>query len=122
MNKTIRKLHDLAHIVYLPLDLPSTYVVGYADAAFANNFENSSQLGYIVLLKHKNDRTAIIHYGLWKCQRVTRSVLGAEVHAFSHGLDFVLALSHDLSAILQRKDPLSFSRTQSVCFTLERCL
>ncbi len=28
MNKTIRKLHDLAHIVYLLLHLPSTYIVG----------------------------------------------------------------------------------------------
>ncbi len=35
INKTIRKLNDLAHIVYHPLDLPSTYIVGYADAAFA---------------------------------------------------------------------------------------
>ncbi len=36
----------------------------------------------------KNDHAAIIHYGSWKCQRVTRSVLGAEVHAFSHCLLF----------------------------------
>ncbi len=53
INKTIRKLNDLAHIVYLPLDLPSTYIVGYADAAFANNADNASQLGYIALLKDK---------------------------------------------------------------------
>ncbi len=84
INKTIRKLNYLAHIVYLPLDLRSTYIVGYADAAFANNADNSSQLGSIVLLKDKNDHAAIIHYGSWKFQRVTRSVLGAEVHAFSH--------------------------------------
>ncbi len=53
INKTIRKLNDLAHIVYHPLDLPSTYIVGYADAAFPNNADNSSQMGYIVLLKDK---------------------------------------------------------------------
>ncbi len=38
MNKTIRRLHDPAEILYLPLDLPSVYIAGYADAAFANIF------------------------------------------------------------------------------------
>ncbi len=64
INTTIRKLHDLSHIVYLPFDLHSTYTVGFADVAFANNADNSSQLCFIVLLKDKNDHTAIIHYGL----------------------------------------------------------
>ncbi len=42
-------------------------------------------------------------------------MLGAEVHAFSHCLYSVLALSHDLSAILQRKAP-------TVIFTDSKCL
>ncbi len=42
INKAIRKLHDLSHILYLPLDLPSSYIVQYADSAFANNANNSS--------------------------------------------------------------------------------
>ncbi len=43
------------------------------------------------------------------------SVLVAEVHAFSHCLNFVIALAHDLSAILQRKVSL-------VVFTDSKCL
>ncbi len=37
LNKTIRKLRDPAEMLFLPLDLSSLYVVGYAEAAFANN-------------------------------------------------------------------------------------
>ena len=55
------------------------------------------------MLKDKNDRTALINFGSWKCQRVMRSVLGAEVYAFSHALDSVYLLAHDLSTILGRK-------------------
>ncbi len=90
-------------------------MVGYADAAFANNADLSSQLGFIVLLKDKNDSQAIIHYGPWKCQHVTRSVLRAEVYAFSHCLDFVLVLTHDLSSMLGRK-------VSTVLFTDSKCL
>ncbi len=99
-NKTIRRVHDSAEILYLPLDIPSVPVVGYADAFFASNFYISSQLGRIALLKDKTDTAAIFYYEPWKCQRVTRPELGAEVHAFSLGLDFI---SQDLSTILQRK-------------------
>ncbi len=63
MNKTIRNLHDPAEIPYLPLDPPSVYIAGYADAVFANSTDLSPQLGYIVLLKDKHDTAAIIHYG-----------------------------------------------------------
>ncbi len=83
LNKTIRKLRDPAEMIFLPLDLSCLYVVGYADAAFANNADLSPQLGFIALLKDKNDNAAIIHYGSWKCQRVTRRFFGAENTRFS---------------------------------------
>ena len=85
------------------LDTDSLYITGYADGAFANNADLSSQLGFIILLKDKSDKAAIIHYGSWKCRRVTRSVLGSEVLAFANCLDFVLALANYLSGILNRK-------------------
>ncbi len=43
------------------------------------------------------------------------SVLGAEIYAFSHCLDFTIALSHDLSVILGRK-------VKTVMFTDSKCL
>ncbi len=96
------------------LDSPFLYIVGYADAAFANNYDMASQLGFIVVLKNKNDPAAIVHYGSWKCSRVTRSVLGSEAYAFSHALDFVLALARDMSALFSRK-------ISTVMFTDSKC-
>ena len=115
LNSAVRKANEHRHIVLPKLDLKSLYVVGYADAGFANNRDLSSQLGFIVLLKDKADNAAIIHYGSWKCHRVTRSVLGAEIYAFSHCLDFVLALAQYLSTILKRK-------VKTVMFTDSKCL
>ncbi len=108
-------LHDPAELLFVPLDSQSIHIVGYADAAFANNSDMSSQLGFIVLLKDKYDNASIIHYGSWKCKRVTRSVLGAEVYAFSNCLHFVLVFAHDLSSILSRK-------VFTVVFTDSKCL
>ena len=103
LNKTVKKLNTLNGIIFKPLDLSSLYIAGYADASFANNHDLSSQLGSVIILKDKYDNATIIQYGSWKCHRVTRSVLGAEIYAFSHTMDFVLALSNDLSKILSRK-------------------
>ncbi len=104
-----------AEHLFVPLDLQSIHIVGYADAAFANNGDISSQLRFIELLKYKYENAYIIHYVSWKCKRVTRSVLGAEVYAFSHCLDFVLVLVLDLSSILSRK-------VSTVVFKDSRCL
>ena len=53
-------------------------------------------------LKYQEDNAAIIRYGLLKCCRITRPVLGAEFYAFIYCLDYVLALEHDLSDIIRR--------------------
>ena len=101
------------------LDIDSIYIAGYADAGFTNNEDLSSQLGFIVILKDKHNNAAIIHYGSWKCYRVTRSVLGTEIYAFSHCLDFVIASSHDLSTILQRKvETIMFTDSKSLFDTI----
>ena len=100
---SVRKAKIHRHIVLLKLEVESIYTAGYAVAGFANNRDLTSQIGFIVLLKDKHDNASIINYGSWKCHRVTRSVLGAEVYAFSHCSDYTLALSKDLSTILRQK-------------------
>ncbi len=115
LNHSIRTLKEPRKIVLPRLHLPSLHIVGYADASFASNNDLTSQLGFIVVLKDKYDNTSIIQYGSWKCHRVTRSVLGAEIYAFSHCLDYVLALSNDLTKMLDRK-------VKTVMFTDSKCL
>ena len=119
LNSTVR-MFQVGNYVNIPkLDIDSIYIAVYADAGFTNNEDLSSQLGFIVILKDKHNNAAIIHYGSWKCYRVTRSVLGTEIYAFSHCLDFVIASSHDLSTILQRKvETIMFTDSKSLFHTI----
>lgn len=57
------------------LDKASLHIRACADASFATNYDNSSRLGYIILLANKHDNSNIINYIRHKNSRVTRSLL-----------------------------------------------
>ncbi len=85
------------------MDPNSLDICGFADASFSGNADHSSQIGMAIVLKDRDNNAALIHYGSWKCRRVTRSVFTAEVHVFTDCMDYVLGLQHDLSSILGKK-------------------
>lgn len=115
MNASVRKAKIHLHVVLLKLEVESIPIALYADAAFANNRNLTSQLGFIVLLKDKNDNAAIINYVSFICDRVIRSVLGAEVSAYSHCLDYTLSLSKDLLGRIGRKiETVMFTDSKSL--------
>ncbi len=70
------------------LDIDTLQVRGYADASFANNADNTSQLGMVIVLADGKGNACLIHYAYWKSRRVTRSVLSAEVYALSACFDY----------------------------------
>ena len=120
-NKAVIQLHKNEGISTPSLDLDSLYIAGYSDGSFENNQDLSSQQGFVILLKDKNDRTDLIHFGSWKCQRVTRSVLGAEAYAFSHTLYSVRLLAHDLSTISGQKiRTILFTDSKSLFDTISK--
>ncbi len=108
--KTIGALHDQAEMLFFALELPSMYVVRHEDAPFASNADISSQLGFIVLLNAKTIMPLI--YTADGGSVNASPVL--EVYSFSHCLDFVLVLAHDLSSMLGRK-------IYTVLFTDSKC-
>lgn len=61
----------------------------------------------ITLLQGESHRACIIHYVSWKCRRVTRLILAAEVHAFTACLDWCVTFGHDLSKIVEKDIPIS---------------
>ncbi len=115
MKKVLDTLRIPNTLVYRRINPESLVICVYADASFAGNVDHSSQIGMAIVLKDNDDNAALIHYGSWKCRRVTRSVLAAEVHAFTDCMDYVLALQHDLSSILDKKIP-------TVVYTYSKCL
>ena len=68
-------------------------MVIFVDAAFANNRDLSSQLGFVVALMDHADATNIIHYSSQKSKRITRSALVAELYAMMNGFDTATALN-----------------------------
>ena len=72
---------------YIKLDMASTRVVGFSDAAFANNDDYSSQLGLIIIFADSDNIAVIISYISYKSRRVIRLILVAEVISFADLLD-----------------------------------
>ena len=71
-------------------------IVGYSNAAFANNFDLLSQLGRMMLLMDDTDVSVPISFKSNKSRRVTRSVLSAEFITFADLFDDAFAIRHQL--------------------------
>ena len=94
----------------------------YADSSFANNRDNSSQIGYIILLVDKFANCNILHYSSHKSRRVTRSVLGAELYAFADSFHVAYMLKHDLQSIMKRHIPLTMlTDSKSLFNVITKC-
>lgn len=57
----------------------------FTDASFGNTDNYKSELGFVLQLVDKSNTANIIHYGSMRCNRVTRSVLAAELYALIYG-------------------------------------
>jgi hypothetical protein len=54
----------------------------YTDASYANNFDGSSQLVYIIFLADASGKCQQIVWSSHKSRRVTRSVLGSDLGVY----------------------------------------
>ncbi len=107
LNLAIRYAHvNVTSLKFPKLDMESLRIVGYSDAAFANNYDLKSQLGRIILLMDDSDTAIPIVYKSYKSRRVARSVLSAEVIAFADVFDHALALKSQLEQATRRPVPM----------------
>jgi hypothetical protein len=81
-------------------------LIAFTDAAFANNADLSSQIGYVIVLADQ-DNANIIHWSSTKCKRVTRSVLASELYAMSNAFDIASAIKCTIEKILHISLPLT---------------
>ena len=96
-NRVVSYAMDNPVTISFPqLDLDSVKVIGYSDASFANNRDLSSQLGYVVFMVDDQNHAIPIVYKSYKARRVTRSVMAAELIAFSDLFDVSYTLSQEL--------------------------
>lgn len=108
LNTIIRQVHKYPTrgILQQKLNPDSLILRIYTDGSFADNDDQTTQLGYLVLLCDNSSRCNILHYSSSKSGRVVRSTLGGETLAFANGLDFGLAVKHDLDNILNKNIPV----------------
>ena len=107
LNAAIRYAHhNIAYLKFPKLDRSSLRIIGYSDAAFANNLDLTSQLGRIILLTDKSQAAVPVSFKSYKSRRVTRSVLSAEVIAFADLFDDAYALRSQIEQANGRAVPM----------------
>jgi hypothetical protein len=104
LNAVVKHLRKTASftLTYPKLDINLLTLKVYTDASYANNYDGSSQLGYIIFLAEATRKCQPIVWPSHKSRCVTRSVLGSETMAFADGFDAAYSLKHDLQTILKR--------------------
>lgn len=104
------------------LDLQTLHIKVYSDAAFANNTDLSSQLGFIILLCDKHNNCNVINFSSHKSRRIVRSVLGGKVYAFADSFDASYTIKRDLEAMLNRPVRLKmFTDSKSLFDIITNC-
>lgn len=82
------------------------HLPSYAYASFATNGDFTSQLGFLVLLSNKFNKSQILDYSSCKSKRVVHSIMGGYIYAFADGFDRAFIIRHDLKIIFRRKIPI----------------
>ncbi len=91
LNKRIQwqldnQLHGLR---FKAINLSTTKFFVFVDGSFANNKDQSSQIGYVIILANEYSQANInkftiegniIYWSSTKCRRVTQSVLASEIY------------------------------------------
>ena len=130
LNKCLKwqKDNSTRGLTFIRLTPDELKLLIFVDAAFANNKDLSSQIGFVIMLanerRSKDNETItatgnLVHWSSTKCKRVTRSVLASELYAMVAGFDIGAALQSTASSILRSKIPLALC-TDS--FSLYDCM
>lgn len=74
-------------LLFRRLDLNSLLIKVYSDGSFNDHPDESSQVGYVVFLTDKRNKSKLIDYSSITSRRVAISVLGAENFGLADACD-----------------------------------
>lgn len=92
---------------YPRLDVHTLHLRTHADSSFANNYDNSTQVGFIILFCDGTGKAHVLNFASRKCKRVVRPVMAGGVYAFTCAFDEAFVLCYDLEQLYGRRIPLS---------------
>lgn len=99
------------------LDKSKLKVIGFSDASFATNCDFTSQLGYIIFVGDFTGKVSPAFFKSYKARRVTRSVMAAELIAFSDMFDAAFTLAEELRTMLPGSEiPLNLFTDKKALF------
>ena len=105
--------HKLRGLRFKAIDLSNAKLFVFVDGSFANNKDQSSQIGYVIVLANKHSHSTInkftiegniIHWSSTKCQRVTRNILASEIYSIVNRFDLGFVIKQTLAIICKRID------------------
>lgn len=88
---------------FVKLDIASLRVVFLSDASFAKVVGMNSELGFVILSADGHKCSNMVLYGSNRCQRVSRSITAAEIHAFIQAFDTGLVVPEAPDQLLNRQ-------------------
>lgn len=104
-NITIKKGHNEAYICsrFVAIYKISIRPAIFSDASFAPNQDLTSQRRYVIGLVKSIENTEIIYYSSVKSERVTKSVLAAELFAAVSAFDTASTVRASMNGIFDCK-------------------
>ena len=73
----------------------------FTDASFANNADNTSQIGFVIIITDNSGSANIVYWSSIKYKRVTRSVLAFKLYTMAHRFNHGAVLKSIIKKILQ---------------------
>lgn len=120
LNKTIIKLKRTSSttLKYKMLDIDSIHLRVYTGASFASTEDNSSHVGYIILLTDNYDACHVLAYSSNNSKRVVRSILAGEIFLFKTAFDHAFVLHHDIGRIIGKSIRIAMFTDSEQLFNL----
>ena len=104
LNKAIFRAKQKVNfgLTFVKIDILTARLAVFADASFTRNPDLTSQLGFVMAITDDDRNSNIIHHTSVKSERVTRSMLGAELFAVVHAFDYGSTLRLTLNKMFGR--------------------
>lgn len=105
--------YKLYGFCFKSIDLSTAKLFVFVDRSFANNKDQSSQIGYIIVLANKHSHANTnkftiegntIYLFSTKCRRVTRNVLASKIYGMVNGFDLRFVIKQTFNIIYKRID------------------